>query len=383
MELGYSAGLWGLLGMAVPLIIHLLSKQRQQEIAFGSVRFLEETASDRARSIQLSQYALLLLRMLIVGLIAVMISAPTVPDQNVTKYLYLPDDLNTDRDYQALINNYNQEEYTYVNYNIEQQKICEDCNSYPSLNTLITSLNNDPDTAVLMTYGYQRDVIGRLPDLATHVLVIQLPLMSTAVPSDVIIADSMYQLRSMLQDGNTIVNLGSARSSDDNSSIDIKICLLSGKDAQRREQELTGLLNAIQHSVKYNISYDCNQADWIIAIDTSIQSTGIPIINWNLREVNSSFRWDGGSNYEIAGSLSSRSLQSTNLPLLLTEIITARKLNLERYDERVIDLSQLKSDQKTVEASVRQTGVGHYVGIIILLLIAAERLVSHRSNVTL
>ena len=67
---------WALAGLAVPLIIHLLSKREKHVVAFGSIRFLDDLGSESARSIQLSQYALLFIRLLIVGVVGALIAQP-------------------------------------------------------------------------------------------------------------------------------------------------------------------------------------------------------------------------------------------------------------------------------------------------------------------
>lgn len=56
--------LWGLSALLIPLAIHLWSKNKSIEIPFGSVQFLDETATRQARKIQLSEKGLLLLRSL-------------------------------------------------------------------------------------------------------------------------------------------------------------------------------------------------------------------------------------------------------------------------------------------------------------------------------
>ena len=76
---------WGLLGLLVPVLIHLLSKKERKIIPFGSLRFLEPIESDSARSIQLSGYVLLMLRLLLVGLICALLFQPFTRRNNAVK----------------------------------------------------------------------------------------------------------------------------------------------------------------------------------------------------------------------------------------------------------------------------------------------------------
>ncbi|WP_127019454.1 BatA domain-containing protein [Flagellimonas beolgyonensis] len=68
--------LWALLGLLVPLAIHLWSKKEAKTVKIGSVQLLEESNSRQSSSIQLNEWLLLLLRMLIVSLVVFVMAGP-------------------------------------------------------------------------------------------------------------------------------------------------------------------------------------------------------------------------------------------------------------------------------------------------------------------
>jgi len=68
--------LWALLGLLVPLAIHLWSKKEANTIKIGSIRLLDESNSRQSSSIQLNEWLLLLLRMLIIALIVLLMAGP-------------------------------------------------------------------------------------------------------------------------------------------------------------------------------------------------------------------------------------------------------------------------------------------------------------------
>jgi hypothetical protein len=77
MSLGFAqwAMLWGLVGVAIPVIIHLLNRRRAIVIDWGAMQFLE--LSRRAqRKFQISELALLLGRMVLLGLVAFALARP-------------------------------------------------------------------------------------------------------------------------------------------------------------------------------------------------------------------------------------------------------------------------------------------------------------------
>lgn len=68
--------LWALLGLLVPLAIHLWSKKEAKTIKIGSIQLLDESNSRQSSSIQLNEWLLLLLRMLVVALVVVLMAGP-------------------------------------------------------------------------------------------------------------------------------------------------------------------------------------------------------------------------------------------------------------------------------------------------------------------
>ncbi|WP_299313803.1 BatA domain-containing protein [uncultured Aquimarina sp.] len=66
--------LWALLGLLVPIAIHLWSKKEGKTIKVGSTKLLNESDSKQSRSIQLNEFFLLLVRMLLVGILVFIIA---------------------------------------------------------------------------------------------------------------------------------------------------------------------------------------------------------------------------------------------------------------------------------------------------------------------
>ena len=73
------------LGALVPLIIHLLFRQRARIQVFPSLEFLRKMMRKRTRRFQLKQILLLIARMLLLGFIAVALAKPTITGGKVVK----------------------------------------------------------------------------------------------------------------------------------------------------------------------------------------------------------------------------------------------------------------------------------------------------------
>lgn len=91
--------LWVLLGLLVPLAIHLWSKKEGKTIKVGSTKLLSESDSKQSRSIQLNELFLLLLRMLLIGVLVFLMAgfgikkkAATIPITYIVEPSLLDDD---------------------------------------------------------------------------------------------------------------------------------------------------------------------------------------------------------------------------------------------------------------------------------------------------
>jgi hypothetical protein len=68
----------GLGGAAVPLVVHLLSRWRYRNVAWGAMMFLEGMEGSRTHSAKLRQWTLLGVRMALVGMLALALARPVV-----------------------------------------------------------------------------------------------------------------------------------------------------------------------------------------------------------------------------------------------------------------------------------------------------------------
>ena len=74
MSVLYPTYLWGLLGVIVPILIHLWSKKQRATIKVGSIQFIKPTQTNRASSMYPNEWILLLLRSAIIGIVTLILS---------------------------------------------------------------------------------------------------------------------------------------------------------------------------------------------------------------------------------------------------------------------------------------------------------------------
>ncbi|WP_405396349.1 BatA domain-containing protein [Maribacter sp. Asnod2-G09] len=171
MSFAQSLYLWALLGLLVPIAIHLWSKKEAKTIKIGSVQLLSESKSRQSSSVQLNEWWLLLLRMAIISLITLVMAKPqwksNVNNSKLT-YIIEPDlarnenfmarftDLQADQEIRLLQSGLPENDIEYAN--------SQDFRSadYWSLASEMNALQTD--SIIVFTHGYAKGLKGARPE---------------------------------------------------------------------------------------------------------------------------------------------------------------------------------------------------------------------------
>ncbi|MEO0416358.1 MAG: BatA domain-containing protein, partial [Verrucomicrobiota bacterium] len=79
----------GLLGILIPIIIHLLNRRSSKVVDWGAMNFLLESLAIRNRRIQLEEALLMATRCLLVGLLALALARPFIPPGSTIPWLII------------------------------------------------------------------------------------------------------------------------------------------------------------------------------------------------------------------------------------------------------------------------------------------------------
>lgn len=168
--------LWALLGLGVPVAIHLWSKKQGKNIKVGSIKFLQESDSRKSRSIKLNEFWLLLLRMLLIALLVFILAEPRLSyktESSPVTYLVeaslldspevktLVDSLNTQAEVRFLKTDFPDYDSDVLETNsIEPPNYWQLARDMPSLKT---------DSIVVFTNSYLNGIKGKRPEINKHV----------------------------------------------------------------------------------------------------------------------------------------------------------------------------------------------------------------------
>jgi hypothetical protein len=82
MQILYPSMLWGLLALAVPVIIHLFNFRRTKKVYFTNVAFLKKVETETSSFRRLKQWLILLSRLLFIASLVLAFAQPFIPSKN-------------------------------------------------------------------------------------------------------------------------------------------------------------------------------------------------------------------------------------------------------------------------------------------------------------
>lgn len=93
------AFLWGLLAVAIPVLIHLWHQKRAQPLPWAAMQWLREASQQQQRGLRFDDWLLLALRCLVIALLSVLLAQPVLKQNDArafrTVHLVQPDSLVT------------------------------------------------------------------------------------------------------------------------------------------------------------------------------------------------------------------------------------------------------------------------------------------------
>jgi len=83
LQFAHPAYLWGLLAIALPILVHLFNQRRPRPLSFGAIEFVLRSHRQKARRLRLRQILLLALRCLLIAAVALALARPSIKPRGV------------------------------------------------------------------------------------------------------------------------------------------------------------------------------------------------------------------------------------------------------------------------------------------------------------
>src|SRR5256885_11456111 len=78
LQFAHPAYLWGLLAIALPILVHLFNQRRPRPLSFGAIEFVLRSHRQKARRLRLRQILLLAFRCLLIAAVALALARPLI-----------------------------------------------------------------------------------------------------------------------------------------------------------------------------------------------------------------------------------------------------------------------------------------------------------------
>lgn len=204
--------LWALLGLAVPIAIHLWGKKEGRTIKMGSIQFFKESDPKKTSSISINEWWLLVLRMLIIGVLASILAEPALQrnkSENAVAYFIEPS-IALDADFKDLVDSLDldhdlrllQKDFP----DLEREDLDSTDNITPDYWQLANQMEKLPaDSIVVFTRAMVAGIKGKRPEINKKInWIIVNAENSKSVPVEARRKENGIELISMLSDDTRI-----------------------------------------------------------------------------------------------------------------------------------------------------------------------------------
>lgn len=170
MQLINPIWLWGLLGLAIPIAIHLLSRKTGNVIKFGSVKHLDDNTTRRFKSIRLNEYVLLALRSILTTLLVLFLSQLNFSGTQKQNWLLIEHGLHNAKEFSTVIDSLGDAgfELRHLSHGFPALKDSSAVSQKVGYWTIVEELKTQPvKQAVILSNSYAYRFMGKrigLPD---------------------------------------------------------------------------------------------------------------------------------------------------------------------------------------------------------------------------
>jgi hypothetical protein len=165
--------LWGLLGLSIPIGIHLLSRREGKTIKIGSIRHLKDTETKQFKSIRLNEVLLLVLRCLVITALIFFLSG--IHFSYSTKkenWLLIEKGLEEDQQFQALIDSLEKTGFKIKSLSSGFPDVSDKSQVLEKVNywELVEDLKSQPlENVIILSFNYLKWFNGKRPPLPDNV----------------------------------------------------------------------------------------------------------------------------------------------------------------------------------------------------------------------
>lgn len=373
--------LMGMMALAIPIIVHLWSKNTRKSVDFGSIRFLRETETKTMKSIMPSQWLLLFLRLLLLALLVFLMAEPFMERKmESVDTMYLVDPKHADSPWFQ----------SWKDSLKEDDRAFWLSNDFPSLEQEVSPENGD-----------YWDLLSNPPKLNTQKTVVISPLLMTdfngmkrsfpvdyewmRLPVDPILESALtyqkgneaFQVNTTFDEWQTTHALQSISNAE---PIRIIYYLETSEEYGAYENLFKTALNTLNElsALTLEQTSDLEEADWVFWLSSERTPIRSQILMIDSLSVNK-WREVGSSRIQISNDWEIQDALALNLPRKLLQLMSP-SLSTD-MDQRTMDVNSFTYQKRNVEENFnRQESATSIFWVLLLVGLIVERWASFKSD---
>lgn len=389
---------WGLLGLVIPIAIHLLSKREIDIVSFGSLQFLRPLESESARSIQLSQYALLALRMLLIASICYLLADPVIEkEKDRTLTYWVSEQIYKNSDFNTLVQSIPED--ADINLFSHEKTNDLEVKTFASSWTLIHYLNSLKDSSIVYSHSLQSSFKGKPVPMKPQIDWKIVPQKEINTSSESFIKNSI-STDWYINASHTKLSVTST-SKDSNEAQDNKLLSLQflSDETSKEANQLKEIINLSVEELPYDIEWinesSTQTANWQIVVASENAKTANSIaknqIIWQPTKYNLEIERIDESKLQLTGKIDQENILETNLPVIISSLLNKDITSVVQHDIRSIhpkealtaSLSEAEQNLTTHSTTANaqltyKNPVSIYLLLLILPLFLIERFYSYK-----
>jgi hypothetical protein len=400
MTLSNPVFLWSLLGLSIPIVIHLLSRKEGKVIRLGSIRHVQETSTQQFKGIKLNELLLLVLRCAMIFIFSLLLSGLQCSGISNEKWVVIENGLESDPFVKTVLD-------SLINDGYEKHQLSE---GFPTLhNDSITNINYwnlaqelgtmNLSSAVVFASNKATQFNGKRIALASNVKWISVPQPKVDYPLQAIRLndDSLYLRTGHSSNEETYFSSEKIKFSPQIISISppdsIRILIVSDESYTYDRKMIVASLKAISKSfpikmkIRESVSLEVSHAnfDWCFWLtDEKVLPNGsVKIIRMLPSNSNELIVRQQSNVRDLTKRLNEEVVIDKNLTLLLAQlIIPAKELQnvANANDKRMMPDSLAWSNGSTKSAVISTSLSDRLLIICLIALLIVERIISYNRN---
>lgn len=401
MTLANPIYLWSLLGLAIPIAIHFLSRKEGKVIKLGSIRHVQESSTQQFRGIRLNEILLLILRCVLILVLSLILSRLHFNQKN-GKWILVEKGTEDNKNVQATIDSLEAQGY-------ESHWLA---NSFPSITSSPDSMGlnywsvirelekQSLEAAVVFSFMKAENFRGQPPAIPDNVKVIPVETrVQKFILESVRYGDSIFVRTGVSNSSLTSFENRKIKFTNDSKNVtsarQVKITLVSDKTRSQERRILLAAVKAIDRIVSTTfiiLERDPAQflttetTDWIFWIShEKMPAVGVNILKWSPSISSNLIEQSKVNEWILTQPLTEENALAQNLTFTLASILT--------FDSALEKIAAVNDQRTLPESMAWASGEGgaspfstasprlpSLLIIFFALLFALERYVSYRKN---